>query len=299
MMPDLPIRTVQVTAPAKINLFLEITGKRTSGYHILDSLFTFSDFGDVLHFQVPANEWSLSVSGDFASSISDEPLCDNLILKAARLLSAKLPDSFPTSISLDKAIPVAAGLGGGSVDAAACLLALQQLWPTKPTEAELQKLALQLGADVPASLLSQSQIVRGIGDDRTLIADFPSFEILLVNPRIPLSTKAVFQNWTPDFSSARSWPKSGNKEGWLDFIHSRINSLQATAIRICPEIQLILTSLNELEGCQLARMSGSGPSCFAIFNNDQEAHHASRELARLRPNWWVKQTRLSSQTAAS
>jgi 4-diphosphocytidyl-2-C-methyl-D-erythritol kinase len=263
-------------APAKVNLYLHVTGKRADGYHLLDSLAVFPATGDVVAAE-PADELSLAITGPFGAILEAE--ADNLLLRAARLLG-------PTrgaALRLEKNLPVASGIGGGSADAAAALRVLCALWGIE--DADLRALALQLGADVPVCLASRPARMQGIGEVLAPAPVLPDFGMVLVNPGVAVPTPAVFRARQGEFSAAADLP-----DGWADVdamvaaLAALGNDLQAAAIDIAPVIGEALAALAVLPGAKLARMSGSGATCFAIFATPKAAHEAAAQIGR--PSWW-------------
>lgn len=284
---------VAILAPAKINLFLHIVGRREDGRHELESIFAFADVGDRISL-TPGDDFSLAVSGPFASELgeTDAGGSDNLVMKAARLLAARLGKAaFPVALELEKNLPVAAGIGGGSADAAATLRGLSGLWGSPLSGDQLLELALQLGADVPACLAGLTARVTGIGE---ILEPSPAsgdrFHAVLVNPRVNVSTATVFRRYR-EASSAFSdpidqWPddRSGNLLGALAGCR---NDLSDAAITEAPVIADVLAALENSQGCRLARMSGSGATCFGLFDNHDTAGQAAHSLSSGRPEWWV------------
>ena len=283
--------SLKVKAPAKLNLFLEITGRRADGFHELDSLFVFASEADCLSLE-KAKSWSFGVKGSFAETLTQENSEDNLVMRAARTIIKELQLDEALKICLVKNLPVAAGLGGGSADAAAVLKAICQLYQKQPDQQRLNDLALQLGADVPSCLISQAQIVRGIGEISHRLTAFPGLHSVIVNPGVPLSTAAVFKSWSRDFTPARSWPQTSDVQTWFDFIQERHNCLQETAITLCPLIAEVLSEVSQTQGCHLSRMSGSGPSCFGLYKTEVEAQEAAVLLSKAHPSWWIRYAKL-------
>jgi 4-diphosphocytidyl-2-C-methyl-D-erythritol kinase len=278
-------------APAKVNLFLEITAKRADGFHELDSLFVFASTHDEIA-ATPADHWELSVSGPFSCNLASEAPDNNLALKAAKKLAQHLGLDQAFTIQLTKNLPVAAGLGGGSADAAAALRAICRLAKTEIPDQDLEKLALELGADVPSCLSSSAQIVRGIGELRSKLPYFPTVHAVLVNPLVPLSTAQVFKSWAPKFTKNQVCPTTGDINSWIDFVQNRTNCLQSTAIQLCPAIAEVLEQLAQNADCFLARMSGSGPSCFGLYPTAEAADAAATHLSEARPGWWAQAVEL-------
>ncbi|MBU0725706.1 MAG: 4-(cytidine 5'-diphospho)-2-C-methyl-D-erythritol kinase [Alphaproteobacteria bacterium] len=276
-------------APAKLNLFLHVTGRRPDGYHLLDSLVAFTDYGDTVQ-AAPSDTLSLELSGGFAGGLSAEP--DNLVLRAARLLAEAAGVPAQAALHLTKRLPIAAGIGGGSADAAATLRALAALWRIDLPTGELAKLALSLGADVPACLLGQPCRMTGIGETLTPLPALPALPVLLVNPGLPLSTPAVFKARQPGFSAPAPAAIPDTTSELIAFLHAQRNDLTAAATGLLPDIADILAILPGLPGCLLSRMSGSGPTCFALMQDGESAAAAARSLARSHPGWWVVPTSL-------
>lgn len=269
-------------APAKVNLTLALTGRRADGYHLLDSLVVFGPACDRLRAK-PAPELTLALEGPFADGLQAEP--DNLVLRAARALAAAARCHAGAALVLEKHLPVASGIGGGSADAAATLRLLSRLWGVSLPDAEMAGLAAALGADVPACLHSRPAVMRGVGELLGPAPALPPCGLLLVNPGLPLATAAVFQARTGPFSTAPAWPP-----GWTDVpgmaaeLAQAGNDLQAPAIAICPAITTVLHRLHGLPGARLARMSGSGATCFALFDTAAAAGHAASSLPLA---WWT------------
>jgi len=263
-------------APAKVNLFLHVTGRRADGYHLLDSLAVFPAVGDFLSIE-PADSLSLRITGPFGELLTAEP--DNLVLRAARLLK---PDG-GAALTLEKNLPVASGIGGGSADAAAALGLLSRHWGL---EAPLDELALQLGADVPVCLASAPARMSGIGDVLFPGPNLPAFGILLCNPGVAVSTAEVFRaraekKFSPPAELPESWPGAAAMAAALQALR---NDLEEPAIALAPVIGDVLAALRRLPGCLLARMSGSGATCFALFPAPNAAAEAA---AALNPSgWW-------------
>ena len=275
-------------AHAKINLALHIIGRRSDGYHELDSIVAFADVADVLTIG-PATEVSISLSGPFANDLP--PDGENIILKAWYLLAGyagkkNLPFS-PVKFHLEKNLPVASGIGGGSADAAAALRGLTQSFKLSIPPQNLNELALRLGADVPICLVQKSSRMRGIGEIvEPIDIDLPS-GIVLVNPRVPTPTSRVFE--TLGLAQGQSF---GTAIGDLSDIRNWRNDLTSPAIKIVPEIASVLESLNSQPGIICARMSGSGASCFGLFESLERAQVVANVISVTHSNWWVEATTL-------
>ncbi len=280
----------RVGAPAKLNLYLHVTGRRADGYHELDSLVTFTALADTLEI-APADSLDLVVKGPFAAALDAG---DNLAARAATALAEKVGRSAGVRITLDKRIPVAAGLGGGSADAAAVLRGLARLWRLGPEHAgDLQEVALSLGADVPVCLDSRAAHMAGIGEALSAPPCLPPCGVLLVNPGVAVPTGAVFAARRGPFSAADPIDIAPQDAAALAaLLRARRNDLEQPALAQAPEIGRVLTRLARAPGCLLARMSGSGGTCFGLFDDEAAAAGAASAIARDRPSWWVEPTRL-------
>lgn len=274
-------------APAKLNLYLHVTGRRADGYHELDSLVVFLDVGDRISAQ-PAAALRLRVSGPGAAALTAE--ADNLVLRAARALASGLGRDAAADILLEKELPVAAGLGGGSSDAAATLRVLTELWGSDPGAPALAAVALGLGADVPACLHARPLRMRGIGEVLEDIPRLPGLSILLVNPGFPVATRDVFAARRGGFSSPAALPASfeGFEHLLAVLAADTRNDLEAPAVAVEARIASVLAGLGKLPGARLVRMSGSGATCFALFADHGEADRAAMELRAQQPSWWVR-----------
>lgn len=270
-------------ARAKVNLTLHVTGQRADGYHLLDSLVVFPEIGDCLHLG-PGASHSLSISGDFAPGLRATP--DNLILQAARM---QAPDG-GGAFHLIKNLPIAAGIGGGSADAAAAA----RLLARRDGRAEVDLLGL--GADIPACQLSRPLRMRGIGDALEPVPELPSFWMILVNSGQSVPTGPVFaglsQKNNPAMGPLPQFSGLGALVAWLDAMR---NDLQGPACRIAPDIADVLAAIDGAEGCLLARMSGSGGTCFGIFAAKDTGQAASRAIQAAHPDWWCAAAAVTGQ----
>lgn len=265
-------------ARAKVNLFLHVTGRRKDGYHTLDSLAIFPPVGDLLRMDA-APKLSLHVSGPFASGLNTD---QNLIVQAARLFSKATGRVAACSFSLHKALPVSSGIGGGSADAAATLRLLARHF----AEAIPTDLPLKLGADVPVCVLSEPARMAGIGDILTEAPKLPDIGIVLVNPGLHVSTQSIFQARCGPFSPpARLSSVWFTAESMAKDLSRLSNDLEAPAVVLAPIIADVLAALRMNQNCLLARMSGSGATCFGLFRSAKEATEAAKSLAY--PGWWV------------
>ena len=283
-----PIETAPLTeqAPAKLNLCLHVTGQRADGYHLLDSLVAFTEVGDSVTVTT-APRLTLSLDGPFADALSST--AENLVLRAARVLD---PDR-GAHVHLHKALPVAAGIGGGSSDAAATLRALSRLWDRPLPDATR---LLALGADVPACLHPGLLRMGGIGQDLTRLGARPPLPMLLVNPGVALSTPQVFgglaQKTNPPMDDPI--PAPADTDAWLAWLARQRNDLAAPAIAAQPVIGRVLEALATRPGARLARMSGSGATCFALFAQRAHRDAAAHSLRAAYPDWWIMPTHLRS-----
>jgi 4-diphosphocytidyl-2-C-methyl-D-erythritol kinase len=279
---------------AKVNLTLRVIGRRIDGYHELESVVAFADCADRLSL-TPGSTLGLKTIGPLAEALGDTS--DNLVVKAARLLGERVPDLKLGEFILDKVLPVAAGIGGGSADAAAGLRLLAQLNGLAIDDQRLIEAARLTGADVPVCLNSHACVMTGVGEN-LLPLDLPKLPCVMVNPRIAVATKDVFgalglRNGellvgASDVIRAAAWPEPGSSvEDWVESLAAGTNDLEAPALRVQPAIGEVLTALNATNGAWLARMSGSGATCFAIFENTADAQRAAQKIRSDHPQWWV------------
>jgi len=284
-----PERIVE-TAPAKINLALHVTGRRDDGYHLLDSLVTFAEDGDELVFET-ADSDSFRVVGRFGTELSQD---DNLVLKARDLLRAALDahgqPHGQVAITLDKSLPIASGIGGGSADAAATLRGLLRLWKAELPAQTLLEIAIQLGADVPMCLASTPLRARGIGETIEKAA-MTSVPLVLVNPLKPVSTPEIFRSLTRrDNAPIGEMTAAPTVSEWMKSLSALRNDLQPPAEALVPEITEACDLLRQsLAG--FVRMSGSGATCFGLYETEAAAMKAALALSAYRPNWYVLLTR--------
>jgi 4-diphosphocytidyl-2-C-methyl-D-erythritol kinase len=284
-----PERVIE-TAPAKINLALHVTGRRHDGYHLLDSLVTFAEDGDELVLETSEKD-EFRVVGRFGAELSGG---DNLVVKARDLLRSALAEAGQSdgsvSITLDKSLPIASGIGGGSADAAATLRGLLRLWKAQLPQAALHEIALELGADVPMCLASVPLRARGIGETIATVA-MPGVPLVLVNPLKPVSTPEIFRGLTRrDNPPIDEIPGATDVSTWLHSLAPLRNDLQPAAEALVPEIAEACDLLRQsLAG--FARMSGSGATCFGLYETEAAAMKAALALSAYRPNWYVLLTR--------
>ena len=287
-------------ARAKVNLTLRVNGRRVDGYHDLESVVAFADCADGLTL-APGPDLDLKMSGPLAQACGDTS--DNLVLKAARLLAERVPDMKAGSFSLDKALPVAAGIGGGSADAAAALRLLAQLNGLALDDPRVVEVAKLTGADVPVCVNSLGCVMSGVGEALEPLS-LPTMPCVMVNPGVPVATRDVFNALglrngellvgATDVLLQDRWPDAkASLEDWVEALAASSNDLEAPAMRVQPVIGEVISALNATNGAWLARMSGSGATCFAIYENTAEAGRAAEQLRRAHPGWWVHAGTLS------
>lgn len=275
---------MKILAPAKLNLFLEVTGKRPNGYHELYSLCAFLDLADELEI--------VEDSGVRCQVLDVGDIENNIVLKAANKLQEKFGVQSGCKITLTKNIPMGGGLGGGSADAAATLIALNKLWGLNLSHNELYKIGLELGADVPVCLYSQlnntnAAFFSGIGEILSPAPKLSPLFFVLVNPNIHLATKDVFQKLTiPESVTHKEFQFS------LSELKNRTNHLEPASKALCPEISIVLETLIHQNGCTFSRMTGSGSTCFGIFENKDNAELAAKKILAKHPKWFVKTAEL-------
>jgi 4-diphosphocytidyl-2-C-methyl-D-erythritol kinase len=287
-------------APAKVNLTLRVLGRRPDGYHELESLVVFAAVGDALTF-TPGKNLALTVRGPTAAAAGD--LGDNLVLKAARALVERIEGLKAGRFALSKRLPVAAGLGGGSTDAAAALRLLARHNRIVLDDARLIAAARATGADVPVCLDLQPRVMRGIGELLSQPLRLPALPALLINPRMSVATKDVFAalrappvgedqpaSLLEELAGGSEIKQMPSRDALIAFISRHGNDLEAPAIALHPAIAQALAALRALPGCRLARMSGSGASCFGLFDSNRTAAAAARALRLKRPQWWIRPT---------
>jgi 4-diphosphocytidyl-2-C-methyl-D-erythritol kinase len=279
-------------APAKVNLTLAVLGRRADGYHLLDSLVVFAGIADRLTL-APGPALSLKVRGETAEQAG--PLDDNLVLKAARALAARVPDLKLGRFTLEKRLPVAAGLGGGSSDAAAALRLLAKANRLKPGSAPVTKIAPMIGADVPVCVDPRPRRMRGIGEVLSAPLKMPKLAAVMVNPGVAVPTRDVFTKLglKPGGPVRRAAPTRALPRevgAFVEYLSKHGNDLEVPAIEVQPVIARVLRDIRESKGCLLARMSGSGATCFGIFESPRAAKAAAKNLSAAQPKWWVRAT---------
>jgi 4-diphosphocytidyl-2-C-methyl-D-erythritol kinase len=292
-------------APAKINLSLRVLGKRRDGYHALCSLVTFASIADRLSLK-PAQEVSLTVSGSMAAQLKAQTsnVEENLILKAHAALSTRIANLRSGQFHLTKVLPLGAGIGGGSADAAASLRLLARLNGLSPSDPRVKDAALELGSDVPVCLNPATRLMQGRGEVLSAPLPMPAFHGVLISPMVHVSTPAVFRTLgapemiSEDIERALSSftlpPQSSDPETWLKWLKDQPNDLTAPACHLAPDITGVMDALSYLEGAELVRMSGSGSTVFGIFESCAKALSATSCLRTNHPAWWVKKVVIGS-----
>jgi 4-diphosphocytidyl-2-C-methyl-D-erythritol kinase len=275
-------------APAKVNLTLRVSGRRADGFHDIESLVAFADPSDWLGF-APGPRFGLTVEGTGTQDIG--PVDQNLVARAARTLAANVSGLQLGQFHLIKRLPAAAGLGGGSSDAAACLRALAEANGLALLDERVQRAAVETGADVPVCLSARARMMAGIGDRLGSLVRLPSLFAVLVNPRQSLSTKEVFEALGLECGAVR-YPQSEPQETstsavTLEALESGANDLESAARKVLPLVADIVDGLKRLPGARVARMSGSGATCFALFDDLGAARNAHSRLTSQYPSWWI------------
>lgn len=292
-------------APAKLNLYLHVVGRRADGYHELDSLVAFAEVGDRVTVQpgvarvalrgvdLPPVGPRLAVSGPFGPALMGGRPSDNLVIRAAHALAARLGREADAMIALDKQLPIASGIGGGSADAAATLRGLARQWGMTPDDRLLYEVAASLGADVPVCVASRSCYFGGIGEVLEEAPPLPETHVVLVNPGVPVPTPAVFKARKGGFTApARFAAAPADAAALAAQLRERRNDLTDAALIVAPVIAEVLTALERTEACLLARLSGSGATCFGLYADAAGAEAAAVALRAARSGWWVKSGRL-------
>ncbi len=291
----MPVPLVE-KAPAKVNLTLRVLGRRPDGYHEIASLVVFADFADRLTL-TPGGELALSVGGPRAADAGS--VADNLVLKAARALASRLPGMVFGTIDLEKNLPVAAGIGGGSADAAAALRLLARANRLGSDDPRLYDAARATGADVPVCLDPRPRLMWGIGEKLSPPLELPPLAAVLINPGVAVATKDVFANWTLNAKAVPPLDLAAvaaikDRMSLVDLLAQDGNDLEQPASKLAPVIAEAIAALRAHEGCRLARMSGSGATCFGIFDEAAAAKAAAFALHGEYPRWWVQACRLGA-----
>ncbi len=284
-------------ARAKVNLTLHVRGRRADGYHDLESLVAFADCADGLTL-ASGRKLALKVVGPRAAECGS--LDDNLVLKATRALGERVSGLTMGTFELDKHLPAAAGIGGGSADAAAALRLLAQAHGLDRDDPLVLEAARATGADVPVCLRSSTCVMSGVGDKLSAV-NMPALSAVLINPGVPVATKDVFAAlglrpgdvFGADRGAGIGWPDEPSPADWVRAIASGRNDLEPPALRIQPVIADVLATLSASDGCLLARMSGSGATCFGLFRDDIAARNAAQRIHTREQRWWVVATTLS------
>jgi 4-diphosphocytidyl-2-C-methyl-D-erythritol kinase len=277
-------KMIKVTAHAKVNLTLHVVGQRANGYHELQSLVCLTEFGDQIHLS-PAADFSFQVIGPNASGIPVDE--SNLVVQAAKFMAQKHSKSLDCHIILEKNLPMASGIGGGSSDAAAVMRALSQYFSVPlPNVDEL----MTLGADIPVCMTTGLTLMEGAGEDVTQLSAAPNWGVVLVNPNVGVSTPAVFNA----LNSKRNLPMQDVAENCVDiaWLGDQRNDLEPPAMAIVPEVGAVVDAISAAPHCQMARMSGSGATCFGVFADIKHANAAAERLQRAHPDWWVVSTKI-------
>ncbi len=284
---------ITLRAPAKLNLYLHILDRRDDGYHVIESLVVFTELADVLTIS-PGHGLTLSVAGEFADAagVGDS----NLAMKAARALQTHAGITHGAELTLTKHIPVGAGLGGGSADAAAALRGLNRFWWINLSPPALRKLAVTLGADVAMCLDSVPTMARGIGEELTpVLHPLPMMHAVLVHPRTPLLTKDVYAAFRLG-NTANPWNDHFTSKDFIASLKPTHNHLQRAAIVVDGHVAEVLLALETLQpAADFVRMTGSGACCFALYQEEAAAQRAAAQLKKHYPNWWIALTRIQTQ----
>ena len=282
-----------IFAPAKLNLFLHVTGRRENGFHTLDSLVTFANIGDTITIE-DAPSFSLHTNGPFPGSLPQNH-DDNLVVQTAKTLSKHLNKPLNVKITLTKNLPLAAGIGGGSSDAAATIRGLIEHWKIKNETDHILKTIAKLGADIPVCFQAKPTIMRGIGDILLPAPAMPKTPIVLINPMIPCPTKDVFAAYEGHDKHNTALPAQCNTiDDLVKILDPLDNDLLDPALKIVPDIQNVINALNTQKECHLARMSGSGATCFGLFETIEHAERTAKTIKSENPNWWIKTGHIST-----
>lgn len=282
-------KTVSAILPAKVNLFLHVCGRRNDGYHLLESLVGFTEFGDRISAKL-ADDLTLTVEGPFAAelpSIVDK----NLIIRAAKVLLEKAGIQKGAHIKLEKNIPISAGIGGGSADAAGTLRALTDLWRLEYSDHSLARLGMRIGADVPICIYSQPAIIEGVGEIVIPQKYFPPCGVVLANAGGIVSTTRVFAERSGSFTKKLIWPEIGSFDNLVNELKIRKNDLSQAAGMILPVIHEVLAAISKTKDCEFYQMSGSGGTCFGLYPNQKAAEKAAISISENNPRWWCIATK--------
>ena len=286
--PEHLAASVRIDAPAKINLFLHVTGRRDEGYHLLESFVVFTEIGDRLVVE-PADTLSLVIQGPFGAGL-DSGGGDNLVLQAAEALRAAFHITAGARIVLEKNLPVSSGVGGGSADAAAALRAVSALWNLEVSAQRLAEIGIALGADVPVCLFARPAMMSGVGEAVDRAAAPPGCGVVLVNAREGVSTPAVFAARSAAFSDAHGWKTPHNFDEFVQALSGQRNDLFEPARMVSPVIDRVMSALQADGQCALTRLSGSGGTCFGIYRDTSSADTAAQRISQENPDWWCVST---------
>lgn len=274
-------------SPAKINLFLHIIKRYDNGYHALQSLVAFTNIGDTLTFETAA-DFKLGITGPFANTLNQCPYESLSPVQAAQLLSAHTHHPLTGYITLDKQLPIASGIGGGSANAAATLIGLNQLWDTKLSLPQLADIGLALGADVPMCLYNTPALVSGIGEEITPFEHLPTLAIVMVNPGVEVATPIIYQAFRQQSKEFSQPLTTFAKTSVIEWLSEQHNDLEPIACGQFPIIHDVLNALSQTNQCLLWRMSGSGATCFGLYASAEDGKQAALLIQQLYPKWWVK-----------
>ena len=286
---------LRVAAPAKLNLYLHVTGKRADGYHLLDGLVAFVDVHDTLLIR-PGSTLRFAVDGPFADKLGDSR--SNLVVRAARALSDATDYEPAVELVLTKRLPVASGIGGGSADAAACLRGLARFWGLDPAGTTVGQIAVSLGSDIPVCVTGHAAFIGDIGTRIDPAPSLPPTWVVLANPGIGLPTPDVYRARQGGFTQEMRFPEAlSNAAELAECLRTRRNDLTDAAVGLVPEIAAVLGAIGETDKCLLARMSGSGATCFGLYPNLGSAERGAAALREAHPAWWVASGRLLDDTS--
>ena len=279
---------IKLTSPAKINLFLEVFNRRDDGYHNLESLMSFCDFGDKICIS-ESTELTYKYDGDFGSELN---IKDNIIHKTVLKVEKIIKEKININIKLTKIIPISSGMGGGSSNAATLLKFLIDKYSIKLKKLELEKLLISLGADVPFCFYGRTAMVRGIGEKINFVKTIPNYFVILINPRVHISTKKIFSK----LDSKRTLEyNQNNQSNFIDYLKSRKNDLEAPAINQCNKIFKILDILKNQTNSLLSRMTGSGATCFGLYKKRSDIDNAEKIIKDFDKDLWIKKTKILNQ----
>ena len=285
-------KTISVDLPAKVNLFLHVCGRRDDGFHLLESLVGFTEFCDRLSVS-SADDFIVSGEGPFAKDLPKNP-DSNLVLMAARALKKEAGVTQSAKIAIEKNIPVSAGIGGGSANAAGTLRSLAELWELKYDLQRLAQVAKEIGSDIPVCVYSVPAIVEGSGEKVAPQNALPACGVVLVNAADPLPTESVFSARSGAYRKSLPWVEISSFDQLVSELTLRRNDLLETASVLSPIINDVLKTLSETQHCRYFQMSGSGGTCFGLYPSQQLAAEAARSISERNPNWWCVSTKFRS-----